>query len=164
MRNRLAAGVIALATALWASTAQAHEFLVYFRFNSAEFMGAKPGPGAAWYRAVVKDAACFGRMKGVTKVVVTARADRSGPAEYNLALSRRRAEAVAAMLVRDGVDPAKIEVDAKGETQPSVITADGVPEPLNRVAVIDHRGEVTGAPGDPVCDGSTLPKPPSMPQ
>ena len=59
-------------------------------------------------------------------------ADRSGPENYNMALSLRRANAVKDALVREGVPATAISVVGKGETQPLVPTADGVREPQNR--------------------------------
>ena len=59
-------------------------------------------------------------------------ADRSGDAAYNQRLSQRRAEAVAAELVRDGVARGNISVQAFGESRPLVPTADNVREPQNR--------------------------------
>jgi OOP family OmpA-OmpF porin len=45
-------------------------------------------------------------------------ADRIGSDSYNLALSRRRAEAVRAYLAGRGVDAGRVRVDAKGEAEP----------------------------------------------
>ncbi|MDB5693416.1 MAG: flagellar motor protein MotB [Alphaproteobacteria bacterium] len=66
-------------------------------------------------------------------ILITGNADRSGPADYNMTMSRRRAEAVRAYLRRHGVR-AKIDLGAFGETHPLVETADGVREPQNRWA------------------------------
>ena len=70
---------------------------------------------------------------------VTGNADRSGADGYNQALSLRRAEAVKAVLVRDGVQSSTIVIIAKGETQPLVSTADGAREPQNRNVAISIR-------------------------
>ncbi|HET6224341.1 MAG TPA: OmpA family protein, partial [Dongiaceae bacterium] len=61
----------------------------------------------------------------------------SGSASYNVGLSERRAQAVAAELAANGVPQADIAVDWKGETEPLVPTGDGVREPQNRRAVIE---------------------------
>ncbi len=68
----------------------------------------------------------------VTRINVTGHADRSGTPQYNLGLSRRRAEAVAAELVRNGVNRGDIAIVARGEAEPLVPTPDGVREPQNR--------------------------------
>jgi outer membrane protein OmpA-like peptidoglycan-associated protein len=65
-------------------------------------------------------------------VLVEGHADRSGPESYNLALSQRRAEAVAAALRARGVPGDAMSLQAFGETRPRVPTADGVREPQNR--------------------------------
>ncbi|WP_139323556.1 OmpA family protein, partial [Roseomonas sp. TAS13] len=57
---------------------------------------------------------------------------RSGTPQYNMGLSRRRADAVAAELVRQGIQRSEITVEAFGESRPLVPTADGVREPQNR--------------------------------
>jgi len=66
------------------------------------------------------------------RVVVSGHADRSGPDAYNARLSKRRAEAVASLLVDAGVAPEWIEVRAYGEDAPAVPTGDGVVHPMNR--------------------------------
>jgi len=58
--------------------------------------------------------------------------ERSGTVAYNQALGPRRAQAVAAELVRDGVPAGAIAVTSFGESRPLVPTADGVREPQNR--------------------------------
>jgi outer membrane protein OmpA-like peptidoglycan-associated protein len=68
-------------------------------------------------------------------VVVAGHADMSGPAGYNMALSRRRAEAVRAYLRRHGVG-ANVAIMAFGETRPLVQARDGVREPRNRYVAI----------------------------
>lgn len=66
------------------------------------------------------------------RVVLEGHADTVGSPEDNLALSVRRAEAVAAALVREGVRWEDIEINGHGEAQLARPTADGTPEPLNR--------------------------------
>jgi len=67
-------------------------------------------------------------------VMVTGHADRSGSEVHNMDLSRRRAEAVRDELVRLGVPVDRIKLDWRGESQPMVMTQDGVREPQNRRA------------------------------
>ena len=61
------------------------------------------------------------------EVRVEGHTDATGPAEYNLALSRRRAEAVRDALVEGGVEASRLSVAALGEEQPiaSNDTAEG---------------------------------------
>jgi hypothetical protein len=77
-------------------------------------------------------AASADRPTAAARFEVAGHADRSGPADYNLRLSQRRAEAVADELVRNGVARERISVSAYGETRPLVPTPDGVREPQNR--------------------------------
>jgi outer membrane protein OmpA-like peptidoglycan-associated protein len=58
--------------------------------------------------------------------------DTSGAADYNMALSERRAKAAAAALVNLGVSASSLDVSWKGETDLAVQTGDGVKEPMNR--------------------------------
>jgi hypothetical protein len=45
--------------------------------------------------------------------------DTSGTEEYNIALSERRAQAVADYMARLGTDPARMQIVPKGETEPT---------------------------------------------
>lgn len=72
-------------------------------------------------------------------VVVDGKTDTLGGAEANLALSLRRARAVANELVARGVHPARITLRACGERDLNRPTPDGTPEPLNRSASFDWR-------------------------
>jgi outer membrane protein OmpA-like peptidoglycan-associated protein len=80
----------------------------------------------------IGQAAASYKTKGSARITATGHADRSGPENYNMALSLRRANAVKDALVRNGVPATAISVVGKGETQPLVPTADGVREPQNR--------------------------------
>jgi len=80
----------------------------------------------------IKQAAAAYKTKGNARITATGHTDKSGPENYNMALSLRRANAVKDALVREGVPATAISVVGKGETQPLVQTADGVREPQNR--------------------------------
>lgn len=74
------------------------------------------------------------------KVSIRAHADRSGSDDYNMKLSRRRAEAVLARLAAAGIDQSRLYiVEAVGESKPLIPTADGVKSLENRVVEIDLR-------------------------
>ena len=53
-----------------------------------------------------------------TTIRVEGHTDETGPEEYNMALSERRAEAVKNALVQRGVDPRRIQTVGFGESQP----------------------------------------------
>lgn len=65
-------------------------------------------------------------------ITVVAHTDAVGPAEQNLALSQTRGDAVAAYWIERGIDPARITVDARGETA-LLVPTDGA-EQANRRA------------------------------
>jgi outer membrane protein OmpA-like peptidoglycan-associated protein len=83
-------------------------------------------------RQIIADAAANSRRVRSTRIEVSGHADRSGSPQYNQGLSLRRANNVAAELVRLGVPRNEIVIQAFGETRPLVPTADGVREPQNR--------------------------------
>ena len=103
--------------------AAARTFLVFFDWSSADLTDRA--------RQIIGEAATA-RGTGVTRIEVSGFADRSGPAEYNMRLSVRRADAVAAELVRRGVPRNEIVTRGFGEENNLVPTADGVREPQNR--------------------------------
>jgi opacity protein-like surface antigen len=80
----------------------------------------------------IRQAAAAYKTKGNARITATGHTDKSGPENYNMALSLRRANAVKDALVREGVPATAISVVGRGEAQPLVQTADGVREPQNR--------------------------------
>lgn len=62
--------------------------------------------------------------------------DTTGTHEYNEQLSQARADAVASVLVRHGVNSRRIVTRGLGETQLAVPTGNNVSEPRNRRVVI----------------------------
>jgi outer membrane protein OmpA-like peptidoglycan-associated protein len=65
-------------------------------------------------------------------LAVNGHADSSGAAEYNMALSQRRAETVKGLLASYGVPKERMTVFAFGESDLAVPTGDNVREPKNR--------------------------------
>lgn len=104
------------------------EFLVFFDWNKSDIT---PLAG----RTISDTAATAGATRTV-RLDVVGHTDTSGSPDYNLALSKRRAEAVKAELVRRGVPEGNVVIAWRGESQPLVATADGVREPSNRRASI----------------------------
>ena len=103
-------------------------YLVFFDWDKADLK-----PEAL---VIVREVAANTDRISVTRIQATGHADRSGSDQYNLELSRRRADAVRTELIRLGVPSGDIEILWKGEREPLVITADGVREPQNRRVVI----------------------------
>jgi len=101
---------------------------VYFDFNQASL--------SLEGKQIVQQLASQLKANPSAAITVTGKTDLSGAADYNLALSKRRAEAVQADLIKNGVAPSRITVEAVGKSQPPVATADGVREPRNRVVEV----------------------------
>ena len=99
-------------------------FIVFFDRDSARLT-----PQAI---AILDDAARGWRQMPLREIVLFGHADRSGSAVYNLALSRRRVDAVRAGLIERGFPADQIRTEAHGEDRPLVDTADGAVEPQNR--------------------------------
>jgi iron complex outermembrane receptor protein len=99
-------------------------YLVFFDFNKSDLT-----PQAV---TIVDQAAHNAGPMHVTKLEVTGHTDTVGSDAYNMRLSRRRAESVAAELEKDGIPSSEIEIVAKGKRDLLVPTADGVREPQNR--------------------------------
>jgi len=99
-------------------------FIVFFDFDKSNI--------TAEAQKTINDAAATAKSGNAAQVTLTGHTDRSGSEQYNLALSLRRAEAVKAAMIKQGVPASLIVVVGKGESQPLVPTADGVREPQNR--------------------------------
>ena len=117
-----AAPVVAAAAAV--PVAAARTYLVFFDWSKADLTDRA--------RQIIGEAAAARSSTGVTRIEVNGFTDRSGPASYNMGLSQRRANAVAAELVRRGVPRNEIVTRGFGEENNLVPTADGVREPQNR--------------------------------
>ncbi len=81
---------------------------------------------------IIAQAAQASHNQNVTTLNVSGYTDTSGTPKYNLGLSIRRAKAVAAQLVVDGVPQSEIEIHGYGDTHLLVPTGPGVREPQNR--------------------------------
>jgi outer membrane protein OmpA-like peptidoglycan-associated protein len=83
-------------------------------------------------RQIVAEAAANSTKVQYTRLEVNGYTDTSGSAEYNKGLSVRRAQAVAAELVKNGVPKTAISIQGFGETNLLVPTGPNVREPQNR--------------------------------
>jgi outer membrane protein OmpA-like peptidoglycan-associated protein len=104
--------------------APAKTYLVFFDWDKSSLT-----PRAT---EIIAEAASDSKSTSVTTIDVSGYTDTSGTPVYNQGLSERRAQAVAAQLVTDGVPAGEIETHAYGETHLLVPTGPGVREPQNR--------------------------------
>jgi outer membrane protein OmpA-like peptidoglycan-associated protein len=104
--------------------APAKTYLVFFDWDKADVT-----PKAA---AIIAQAATDSKTQAVTTIAVNGYTDTSGTAVYNQGLSVRRAKAVEAELVADGVPETEITAQGFGATDLLVPTGPGVREPQNR--------------------------------
>jgi len=107
-------------------------YLVFFDFNKSDLTSQA--------QQIVDQAASNAGPAHVTRLTVTGHTDTVGSDAYNMRLSRRRAESVAARLEKDGIASSEIEIVAKGKRDLLVPTADGVREPQNRRVQIVYGG------------------------
>jgi outer membrane protein OmpA-like peptidoglycan-associated protein len=104
--------------------APARSYLVFFDWDKATLT-----PSA---QQIIGEAAANSTKVKYTQIQVNGYTDTSGTPQYNQGLSIRRAQAVAAELVKDGVPKAAIAIQGFGETHLLVPTGAGVREPQNR--------------------------------
>ena len=109
----------------------ARSYLVFFDWDKATL--------TARARQIIREAADASTHVQVTRIDVNGHTDTSGTPQYNKGLSLRRASAVKAELIRDGVPANVITTRGFGDTNLLVATGPGVREPQNRrVEIILH--------------------------
>jgi hypothetical protein len=104
--------------------APARSYLVFFDWDKATLTTRA--------QQIIKEAADNSTKVSYTRIEVNGYTDTSGTPQYNQGLSMRRAQAVAAELVKDGVPQNAISIQGFGETHLLVPTGPGVREPQNR--------------------------------
>jgi len=104
--------------------APARSYLVFFDWDKATLSDRA--------RQIIKEAADSSTRVQYTRIEVNGYTDTSGTPRYNMGLSIRRADAVKAELIKDGVPQNAITVQGFGDTQLLVPTGPGVREPQNR--------------------------------
>ncbi len=126
-----AAPAPAPAAAVAPAPAPARSYLVFFDWDKADL--------TARAQQIIAEAAKNSTAVKATRIDVAGHADKSGTPAYNQTLSLKRANNVAAELVRLGVPKSEIAISAYGDTKPLVPTAAGVREPQNRrVEIVLH--------------------------
>jgi OOP family OmpA-OmpF porin len=104
--------------------APARSYLVFFDWDKATLSDRA--------RQIIKEAADNSTHVQYTRIEVNGYTDTSGTHQYNQGLSVRRARAVQAELVKDGVPQNAITIQGFGDTHLLVPTGPGVREPQNR--------------------------------
>jgi outer membrane protein OmpA-like peptidoglycan-associated protein/outer membrane protein W len=104
--------------------APARSYLVFFDWDKATLTDRA--------RQIISEAAANSTKVQYTRIEVNGYTDTSGTPKYNQGLSVRRAQAVAAELVKDGVPQNAISIQGFGETHLLVPTGPNVREPQNR--------------------------------
>jgi outer membrane protein OmpA-like peptidoglycan-associated protein len=110
--------------ALAAQPARPVTFTLNFKFNAAELTEDSQ-------RRLPEILALF-RDRPAPEAVVSGYTDAMGDPLYNFELARKRAEIVADLLAKEGIDRQRIEVVSFGASNPVVPGKPGVPEPQNR--------------------------------
>jgi outer membrane protein OmpA-like peptidoglycan-associated protein len=106
------------------AAAPARSYLVFFDWDKYSLTDRA--------RQIIREAAENSTRVQYTRIEVNGYTDTSGTPKYNQGLSVRRARAVQAELVKDGVPPAAITIQGFGDTNLLVPTGPGVREPQNR--------------------------------
>ena len=104
--------------------APARSYLVFFDWDKATLTDRA--------RQIIREAADNSTKVQYTRIEVNGYTDTSGTPKYNQGLSVRRARAVQAELVKDGVPANAITIQGFGDTHLLVPTGPGVREPQNR--------------------------------
>jgi OOP family OmpA-OmpF porin len=126
-----AAPAVAPAAAPAPPVQPARSYLVFFDWDKATLTDRA--------RQIIREAADNSTHVQYTRIEVNGYTDTSGTPQYNMGLSMRRADAVKAELIKDGVPVAAIATRGFGETHLLVATGPGVREPQNRrVEIIIH--------------------------
>ena len=106
------------------ASAQAQPFRLFFDWGKPEI--TRDG------QAILGDVVTAYQAQHPAHVTIAGHTDRSGSAAFNLAASRKRADAVRDYLAAKGIPASVMTVSAYGESQPIVATEDGVREVQNR--------------------------------
>jgi OmpA-OmpF porin, OOP family len=99
-------------------------FIVFFDFDKSTITEAG--------QKVLDEAAVAFQANRPVRIEVTGYTDTVGTVQYNLGLSKRRADAVRDYLAKKGVPADRMDVAWKGKSDLRVPTPDGVREPQNR--------------------------------
>ncbi|WP_367986481.1 OmpA family protein [Vibrio sp. NTOU-M3] len=93
----------------------------------------------------IREMADFLKEYPSTSIEIQGFASKVGTAEYNLALSKRRANAVEATLIANGISSSRVRIVGFGDTKLSEQGDDEVSHAMNRkvtATVVGHKGSV----------------------
>jgi hypothetical protein len=107
------------------------QFILYFKHDAADLTDES--------RERMREVVRTIRERGAVDMSVVGHTDTVGDKDYNYRLSFKRAQAVAALLASEGVDPSILDIASHGKDNPLVPTGDQVPEPRNRRVEITVR-------------------------
>jgi outer membrane protein OmpA-like peptidoglycan-associated protein len=99
-------------------------YIIYFAFDRAEIDAAA--------QSVIERVARYAKDHINAVVNIVGHADTTGTSSYNLALSKRRGEAVRDALTKLGISDGQIILWWKGKSAPSIPTGENVSEQVNR--------------------------------
>jgi outer membrane protein OmpA-like peptidoglycan-associated protein len=105
--------------------------VVYFDFDRAELNPS----GENTMQSIITDI----QDRELGGITVAGHTDTAGPPDYNMQLSQRRANTVAAELIKSGIPARIVTTEAFGETDLAVQTPDNTPAQPNRRATVDFR-------------------------
>ena len=98
---------------------------INFKYNTAEISGADPIP-------VLEEVVRIMNENPGIRVEVQGHTDSDGTDEYNLDLSKRRADAIKEYLTRRGIDGARLETRGFGESRPIDTNSTDIGKARNR--------------------------------
>lgn len=101
-------------------------YRIFFEFDSANLTkGSKNA-----LKSIAKEIKKSSPMP--EEIVLNGYTDKAGYEEYNLALSKKRAEAVKQFLANEGLPKDKISIFAFGESDSTIVSVPGAREPVSR--------------------------------
>jgi outer membrane protein OmpA-like peptidoglycan-associated protein len=104
-------------------------FTIFFLFDSATELAPESADTVKKLKTVLA-------TWPAPQLVVVGHTDLAGSQDFNDKLSMQRAQTVAAFLTKQGIPAREIETAGRGKREPLVPTADGIPNRMNRRAVI----------------------------
>lgn len=107
------------------------QFILYFEHGSAEL--------TAKSKELIPKVIKTIKERSPVDISVVGHTDTVGDRPYNYRLSYDRAQAIAALLIAEGVDPSILETASHGKDNPLIPTGDQVHEPRNRRVEITVR-------------------------